>query len=223
MVNTLVQQKLDLTKHKDLLQSQLTNLAQAKVKFEEKLGAAKLELGTQERETQRLQAELAGRKAVSEEANERKAEISEELLELRAKIEQQNAEIELKKQQLTDQRKVMKDLENSVKGESEKVGDGRGAIANFFRPLVQCIYRRDRLFPEICPRLREADETGGENQKNHKAGPGGSESALGAGGGDGGVRGAHQAAAARDTGLRYVVMYYVNPCVGMELVDRMHV
>merc|ERR1719223_123669 len=61
-VNTLVQQKLDLTKHRDLLQNQLTQLAAAKVEFQEKTTKAQMELQAQEKEVEKLQAELAERK-----------------------------------------------------------------------------------------------------------------------------------------------------------------
>ena len=67
MMATLLQEKLDLSKHKDLLQSQVTQLATTKTEFSDRADKAKLDLSLQEKEVQRLQSELAERKAKSEE------------------------------------------------------------------------------------------------------------------------------------------------------------
>merc|ERR1712194_429865 len=120
-VNALMQQKQDLSKLKEMLQNQVTQLAAAKLEFQDKTQKARLDLAAQEKEVQRLQAELATRKSKSEEEGIRKAQLSEELQQTRARIEETGKEIERNKVELDEQKGIMREYEAKVTAETAKV------------------------------------------------------------------------------------------------------
>lgn len=71
---------MDSVKLRDLLQTQLTNLASGKMEMQEKLSKAQVDISAQEKEMSKLQKELVERKAQTEDEALRKARISDELL-----------------------------------------------------------------------------------------------------------------------------------------------
>jgi len=124
LVIQLGQEKVDFSKNRDLLQTQVNNLAAAKIEFEEKSERAQLELHNQGNEVVRLQGEMTRRKKQGEEAQKRKQELNDDLQTVRTKIDEMTKEINSNKLSLDDQKQTMRDLEAKVKAESEKVGDG---------------------------------------------------------------------------------------------------
>ncbi|CAD7925331.1 unnamed protein product [Amoebophrya sp. A120] len=124
MVIQLSQEKVDFSKTRDLLQTQVNNLAAAKTEFEEKTERAQLELQNQASEVVRLQQEMARRKTQGEDSQKRKAELNEELTSVRLKIDDMTKEVNQNKISLDEQKAVMRELEQKVKAETEQVAEG---------------------------------------------------------------------------------------------------
>ncbi|CAD7942562.1 unnamed protein product [Amoebophrya sp. A25] len=150
----LSQDKVDLTKTRDLLQTQVNNLQFGKMEFQEKTERAQLELQNQGAEVLRLQQEMARRRAAGEDEQKRKHELNEELQTVRVKIDETTKEINGNKLSLDEQKAAMQGLEARVKAESDKVGEGY----NKQNKLEDEIKKRRKLTGEeqmMCAKLRE--------------------------------------------------------------------